>query len=57
MVLNSTVTGGSNVLHAKKKLITTHNSLYATKKAGRSVSLSNLHDAGNHKEQKILEKS
>ena len=57
MVLNSTVTGGSNVLHVKKKPITTHNSLYATKRAGRSVSMPNIYDAGSHKVQKILEKN
>ena len=42
VVLNSTVTRGSNVLHVKKKTITTHNSLYVTQHAGRSVSLPNL---------------
>ena len=56
VVLNSTVTRGSNVLHVKKKPSTTHNSLYATQHAGRSVSLPNLHDEGNHKKQEILEK-
>ena len=59
VVLNSTVTRGSNVLHVKKKPITTHNSLYVTQHAGRSVSLPNLHDEGNHKKhkkQEILEK-
>ena len=54
-VKNSTVTRGSNVLHVKKKPITTHNSLYVTQHAGRSVSLPNLHDEGNHKKREILE--
>ena len=57
MVLNSTVTSGSNFLHDKKKPIMTHNSLYATKKAGTSVSMPDLYDAVNHKEQKNLEKN
>ena len=54
-VKNSTVTRVSNVLHVKKKPITTHNSLYVTQHAGRSVSLPNLHDEGNHKKREILE--
>ena len=56
VVLNSTVTRGSNVLHVKKKPITTNNSLYVTQHAGRSVSLPNHHDEGNHKKREILEK-
>ena len=62
VVLNSTVTRGSNVLHVKNSTVTRGSNVLHVKKkpitqlAGRSVSLPNLHDEGNHKKREILEK-